>query len=1698
MESWQECDWGYGPPYTQCYTQEVTASLSPVNVLPIPSSSFTINYNCGVNYQITRNGTPTGGHIWYWQDTNNGFSTANSGSTYLVTTPGVRYLRAKNGNCWSDAIAVTVLADAATIGGTVTSNVEAFVSAGGTLSLSGNNGNVIRWEQSINNGPWQTISNTTSSLTYSGITINTQYRAVSKNGVCSEANSASASITIYPNPVLTLTGPSVLSYGGVTALAVTPSTYYSYTWYKDGILAPTISGPMPSIKEPGKYKVAVKGSATSPLSNPTAEITISALSFQNSNYRSVTRIRKPGVTAATNLYSLNVLELTQAIEYHDGLGRTTQTVIAGQSPKFGDIVQPVSYNKYGLMDTTFLPYTTPGLEGTQRTAALKGAGNNYTLGEQYKFYQGTYNGANATKLPTTADGNTAPFARTLYDNSPLFRVTEQGAPGTDWQPGSLHTVRPVFRVNTVADAVKIWTINGPATAAPLTYAAGLLAVSETKDENDNTVLVFSDKLGRTLLKKVQLGENQELISTPYLETYYVYDDRGNLALQVPPKAVAALGAGAWNTALRDKWCFIYTYDEYNRLIEKKTPDAALVYYGYDKFDRLVLMQDGFLRADSNKWMFMKYDVKGRPVMTGIYKNATHVSRALIQTTILNPLYASGVWYEERGSALHGYTNQSFPTSHYGGAVLRVLSVNYYDNYDFDNNGTDDFSYTTQGIAGEGAQVSAFGLPTGSKRLILGTANWLFSYAFYDKFGRVIQHRSNNHLSLPIDNLTTNIYDFEGQVLQTKMYHNAGGINQVTVVNKFTYDLAGRLIKVFQNNNSAPTDQLVAQYEYNELGQVVDKKLHNTTGTNFLQSVDYRYNMRGWLKSINNAQLEVNAANNDEANDYFGMELSYNLVETGLSNTQYYNGNVSAIKWKSPGTTGTADQRSYKYTYDKSDRLKTAAFQAHTGVGWTKEANTLNEEITYDANGNIKTLLRNQNARGNTGITITSVPQAVDNLTYVYSTTAGNQITTINDTGLATGFVNGTVNAPTDYNYNANGSLIKDDNKGIQTITYNDLGKPTLITYTGSPTKTVAYTYDASGTKLKMVTTVGAVVTTTNYVGGFVYEGATPVLSFFGSPEGRVVKNGSTLEYQYAIADHQGNTRVLFTSVTPAPVAVTATMEAATNANFNNYTNRVGFNLFDHTDAGTTYTYAQKLTGGLNSQVGLAKSYKVYAGDKVKIEAWAKYQNPGSTGSNLAGFASALYAAFGVPVPPGGETGTISSALKIWGGLVTGGSGGINPTGPKAFVNIIVFDKNYKLLDAAWEAVDPTANQIGATPIVPHDYLMREYTAKEEGYVFMYVSNENPTLVDVYFDDIVMTHTKGNVIQYNEYYPFGLQTANSWTRENTTGNQFLNNGATELNATSNVYDLFYRNYDPVLGRMNQVDPLAPTYASYSPYNYSINNPVSFNDPLGLNPVTRIGDDFIIDWDKVGEYGGTWSNDGDGGTWSMYGSNIEAFYAGAENMDRFDSWGQNGNPESFGSAAQAFKVETRILPLQGVGVKYNYNDGFRGEPYSNTAWLQNRIDVSVGAFPQNGFNEGDLNSFYSNWFFGTSAAAISIFGLSIEMGTHPSQRPRYWGPNDFANASKTGKAIGQKLSILGAVVSVGQLSNNPTGGNAVNAIFGVVGAIPGPGTIIGGVYFGVDFITLVVSDKSVSEHIDSYIWMPAAGGMGFIPIVKIPGK
>ncbi|EIY77482.1 hypothetical protein HMPREF1072_01410, partial [Bacteroides uniformis CL03T00C23] len=52
----------------------------------------------------------------------------------------------------------------------------------------------------------------------------------------------------------------------------------------------------------------------------------------------------------------------------------------------------------------------------------------------------------------------------------------------------------------------------------------------------------------------------------------------------------------------------------------------------------------------------------------------------------------------------------------------------------------------------------------------------------------------------------------------------------------------------------------------------------------------------------------------------------------------------------------------------------------------------------------------------------------------------------------------------EYNYDSNGNLTKDLNKGITNISYNCLNLPSVVTF--SDGSTITYTYAADGTKLK--------------------------------------------------------------------------------------------------------------------------------------------------------------------------------------------------------------------------------------------------------------------------------------------------------------------------------------------------------------------------------------------------------------------------------------------------------------------------------------------------------------------------------------------------------------------------------------------------------------------------------------------------------
>ena len=120
------------------------------------------------------------------------------------------------------------------VGGTVSS--DATVCSGtnnGTLTLSGQTGNVTRWESSVDGGTsWSPIVNTTTSLIYSNLTQTTQYRAVVISGACPSVNSSFATITVSQIPTTSVAGPAqtLCSTTTNTTLAANTPVNGTGTW----------------------------------------------------------------------------------------------------------------------------------------------------------------------------------------------------------------------------------------------------------------------------------------------------------------------------------------------------------------------------------------------------------------------------------------------------------------------------------------------------------------------------------------------------------------------------------------------------------------------------------------------------------------------------------------------------------------------------------------------------------------------------------------------------------------------------------------------------------------------------------------------------------------------------------------------------------------------------------------------------------------------------------------------------------------------------------------------------------------------------------------------------------------------------------------------------------------------------------------------------------------------------------------------------------------------------------------------------------------------------------------------------------------------------------------------------------------------------------------------------------------------------
>ena len=871
------------------------------------------------------------------------------------------------------------------------------------------------------------------------------------------------------------------------------------------------------------------------------------------NYVKTTSYKDSGVSIDRTDYITSDRK-NESITYFDGIGRPIQEIkvnaAGGQSGL--DIVTPITYDAFGRQTKSYLPYPiNAGNNANVRQEAIK---------EVHDYY-------NTEKYELTRN----PYSEKYIEVSPLNRVLKQAAPGKEWRlKESLrdfsgvndHTIKFEYSTNYKLDNVRCFKVSfiednteNPQLVDNGNYTPKKLYKTITKDENwksfhgkNRTTEEYKNKQGQIILKRTY---NTNVAH----DTYYVYDDFGNLTYVLPPKVNIEDGVSAEELS---ELCYQYIYDKRNRLVQKKIPGKAWEYIVYDKLDRPVLTQDANLRfntSQANKWLFTKYDVFGRVAYTGVFTHSTLFNQAEMQN-YLDAYYNNSELkiYENKLNTEnnnHYYSNQSFPNTN-----LEVLTVNYYDNYAF----SIPVSIKKPTIVWETGDISnnTKDLATGSKIKVLNTNQWITSVTVYDKKARPTWLASYNEFLVTTDIVKSKL-TFTGIPTKTVSIHKKQNQEDIVVTDTYEYDHMQRLISQYQSisgvestTNSdvlltAPSsalhlstnsitlkpgfiglpgfnakindtdnlkEELIVVNTYDELGQLKSKKVGGTVDENRpprqqagLQTIDYTYNIRGWLKGINdnvNTDNTLTLANND----LFGFKINYNNPTTG---TALYNGNISETLWKTANTDNTL--KSYNYQYDALNRITAA-------IDNTNNYNLNN--IAYDKNGNITELERKGHI--NTNATQFGV---MDMLNYTYH--SGNKLTAVIDQSNNTeGFKDGNTTGD-DYTYDANGNMITDKNKGIASITYNHLNLPTKVDFGFG--NSIDYIYDATG--IKQAKSVNRPMsngrTTTFYAGNYIYKTNRQGidLKFFNHPEGYVEPNGNKFDYIYQYKDHLGNIRLSY-------------------------------------------------------------------------------------------------------------------------------------------------------------------------------------------------------------------------------------------------------------------------------------------------------------------------------------------------------------------------------------------------------------------------------------------------------------------------------------------------------------------------------------------------------------------------------------------
>ena len=667
------------------------------------------------------------------------------------------------------------------------------------------------------------------------------------------------------------------------------------------------------------------------------------------------------------------------------------------------------------------------------------------------------------------------YTYTTYYNDPLDRVHKIGNPGDVFKipPGD-----SVEGSQTLHEIVNVYSING--NGDPIgEFGAGEFTGRLIIDENGHETLRYEDGFGNKRVEVVTMG------SDPDLMTAFDYDILGNLVRVRPPNYFSPPPGSTGNGFM-----MTYKYNTLGQLLEKTTPDDGTTRYRYDAAGNPRLIRDANHQVTGTNAVNIFREIssayEGRFVINkngiliwkivDIGTSGAQEFRFTISTTD-GIILVDKTFFVNSSQSISGkitlsprtYLYKIERTSGTGSWTLnvslrclkafqyvyqkfdplgRIVEIGEYDGYtafhSADVSTTGDPSVDFPGQDGHALITYRYGPENGysgarflegrlAKVSYVDQNNWKTyrTYYSYNKQGLVewIVHE--------IPDLGTKKIEYEynlrGDV--THMVYQRGAADEWYLW--YEYDGLGRVTKLYSGSTEDKSlAKLEAEYRYTADSKYAEVNLGVETGTGGSQSIDYSYNIRGWLTAINDPN-NLNEATNGFPDDRFAMAYGYHSsLNTDSFWKAQYNGNISQLQWRVDPIFIDPDNPLYTFQYDRASRLILANYNNLGNAGDNNNSYDV-RNIRYDGNGNFLRLVRYGESGNFTDM----------NYSY-YSGT--NRLKNVDGSG-------------EDYGYDANGNGVKDVNRGIDEMVYDHRNLPYRMFING---KMIQHVYDAEGRRVK--------------------------------------------------------------------------------------------------------------------------------------------------------------------------------------------------------------------------------------------------------------------------------------------------------------------------------------------------------------------------------------------------------------------------------------------------------------------------------------------------------------------------------------------------------------------------------------------------------------------------------------------------------